>query len=119
MADFERAIGQELPGFDFPWEEEVSQRVWSNADFSTGYTFAWNLKNGDAWHFVDGSAARQDKTTGVTGYDGGVRITPEEGDCDVAAAGIWWVYVKAIETATGFDRVLSPKARPTVHFKAA
>lgn len=119
MTTFERAIGQELPGFDFPWEEETAPKVWEPLNLTAGHTFAWNLRHGSTWRFVDGAGARQDKTTGVTGYDGGVRIEPGDGDCDVAVTGVWTIYVTAVETATGLDRVLDPAKRPTVLFSAA
>ena len=120
MATFERAIGQELPGFDFPWEEETAQNTWTALDLSSGYTFAWNLLHGgDTWHFVDGSGDREDKTTGVTGYDGGVRIAPADGDMAVSKVGTWVLHVKALETATSLERVLSPRNRPTIEFTAA
>ena len=99
--------GAELPGLTLPWQEETAQGVFADLDLTSGWSFTLRLIN---------RATQQvavTKTTGITGFDGGVVVTWATDELDIPA-GVYRLRLRARENATSRDRDYSPASPPTI-----
>lgn len=103
---FTYRAGAELPGLTLPWQEELTQDVWTDLDLTTGYTFSLTLVN------AAGTTALT-KTTGITGADGSVVVAWAAGELDIAP-GRYELRLRATETATSKDRDYAPGEPPLI-----
>ena len=93
------AAGDEYPTLTLPWQEELSQGVWTDLDLSSGWTFAVTLTH------TDGST--ESPSPVVTGADGSVNIAWAADDLAIAT-GVWELSLVASETASSKQRSYSP-----------
>ena len=91
--------GDELPTLTCPWQEELSQGVWTDLDLTGAYTFAVTLTH------TDGST--ESPSPVITGADGSVNIAWATDDLAIAT-GVWTMSLVASETASSKQRSYSP-----------
>ncbi len=102
--------GAELPGLTLPWQEETAAGVWTDLDLTSGYTFSLTLA------LTTATTAALVKTTGITGYDGGVTIDWAAGELALPAG----TYVLGLRATSGTgDRDYRPGTPITIVIKAA
>lgn len=92
--------GAELPGLTLPWQEELTQNVWTDLDLSSGYTFTLTLTD-------PAGTVTLTKTTNITGTTTGATVAWATGELDIAT-GTYVLHLRARETATSKDRDFSP-----------
>lgn len=97
--EFTYRVGAELPGLILPWQEETAPDVWTDINFTTGYTFTLEL--------VRLGAVVVSKTSGLTGALGKVIVSWDVGQLAIAV-GAYSLKLRARETATTKDRDYSP-----------
>ena len=92
--------GAELPGLTLPWQEELTQNVWTDLDLSSGYTFSLRLVN-------SANVDTLTKTTNITGTTTGVTVAWATGELAIDT-GVYTMRLRATETATSKDRDYRP-----------
>lgn len=102
-------IGQELPSYAVEWRDSAGALI----DFSSGYTFTFQVFNPDTLVSVF------TQTSGITGSSSSPNVTVAftAGAFDAVTAGEYVCQIIARHTGTSKDRIWPPGGTPVAPFQ--